>query len=324
MRDPLMVVSLSTQDFEPRQRVQAFEAAAASICKLAIEPKFEESYAAQTTIKLLPGVVTARTSHSASLTRRTRAMAADEADNLLIHVPLTEGFRMAQLGGQEVTCGAGQIYLDPNEVAGRAEFGAAQTEMFYISIPRAALALPARTLNGSLRDVVKMTPQWRLFVGYAQMLHSEAATLGADEIGLCTAHLHELARMALCAEEDARLQMQGRGLRAARLRALKSDIAAHLATPGMSLADIAAHQGISERYARSLFTDEGTTFRDYVTRQRLQRVHRMLLDPAQDHRSVSDLVMAAGFGDLSWFNKCYRQLYGETPSDSRAAAQSAR
>jgi AraC-like DNA-binding protein len=319
-----MVVSLSTSDFEPRQRVSAFEAAAASICKLAIEPEFEDSYTSHTTIKLMPGAVTARTSHSSSLTRRTRAMAADEADNLLIHVPLTQGFQMAQLGGQEVTCAAGQVYLDPNEVAGRAQFFAPQTEMFYISIPRAALALPARTLNGSLREAVRMTPQWRLFVGYAQMLHAEAASLGRDELGLCTAHLHELARMALSAQEDERLQMQGRGLRAARLRALKSEIDTHLVTPGMSLADIAARQGISERYARALFTDEDTTFRDYVTQRRLRLVHRMLLDPAQDHRSVSDLVMAAGFGDLSWFNKCYRQFYGETPSDSRAAAQAGR
>lgn len=320
-QEPLPVVSLSTEQFEPRLRVSAFEAAAAAICKLEIVPQTRESYASTTVIKILPEVVTARTSHSASVTTRTRSMAADEADNLLIHIPLNGGFSMAQMGGQSIECKAGEIYLDPNEVAGRAQFHAAQTDMFYVSIPRAALARSSDALNGRLRQALPVSPQWRMFIRYAQSLDAEAEGLSHAERTTCAAHLHELARLALSADDTARLAGQGRGVRAARLGALKAEIETHLTNPGLSQAGIAAGQGISERYVRALFAEDGTTFRDYVTRRRLQLVHRKLCDPAQDRRTVSDLAMGAGFGDLSWFNKCYRQLFGETPSDTRARAQ---
>lgn len=316
--EQLPVIALSTENFDPRHRVQAFESAAAAICKLAIEPESVDCYASSTTIKILPGAVTARTSHSASLTTRTRAMAADEADNLLIHIPLNHGFSMAQLGGQPVECKAGEIYLDPNEVAGRASFQAQRSDMFYVSIPRAVLGPSGRALNGRLRQTMRVSPQWRMFIRYAQSLDAEAEALIPVERQQCCNHLHELAQIALNADDAARLAAQGRGVRAARLRSMKSEIDAHLTDPGLSLAVVAAATGISERYARALFAQAQTTFRDHVTHQRMQLLRRLLADPAQDHRSISDLVISVGFGDLSWFNKCYRQIFGETPSESRA------
>ena len=54
--------------------------------------------------------------------------------------------------------------------------------------------------------------------------------------------------------------------------------------------------------------------------RRLGLAHGMLCDARQRHRSISDIAMASGFGDLSWFNACYRQQYGMTPSASRAVA----
>jgi AraC-like DNA-binding protein len=318
--DALPVVSLSTQDFEPRQRAAAFAAAAASICKIAIAPTDVESFASQTTIKVLPQAITAQTSHSAARTTRTRAMAADELDNLLIHVPLNHGFAIAQTGSTATECRAGTVYLDPNEVAGQAQFLAPRTDMFYVSIPRNTLDAFPKALNGKLRQVMQISPQWRMFIRYAQSLDAEAADLSLTERVTCCAHLHDLARLALGADEGKALEEQGRGVRAARWRALKEAIETQLFTPGLGLASVAAGQGISERYARQLFCEQQTTFRDYVTRRRLQHVHLMLNDPAQDHRSISDLAMASGFGDLSWFNKCYRDLYGEVPSATRAMA----
>lgn len=316
--EPLPVIALSTENFDPRNRVQAFEAAAAAICKLAIDPVSPDSYASSTMIKILPGAVTARTSHSACATTRTQAMAADEGDNLLIHIPLNHGFSMVQTGGPAVECKPGQIYLDPNDVAGRAVFQAERSDLFYVSIPRAALAQSARGLNGRLRQTQQISPQWRMFIRYAQSLEAEAEGLNAGERALYCSHLHELARIALNADDSARLEAQGRGVRAARLRAIKDTIDTHLTEPGLSLAVVAAAHGISERYARALFAETDTTFRDYLTCKRMQFLRRMLADPVQDHRSISDLAMAAGFGDLSWFNKCYRQIHGETPSESRA------
>ena len=47
----------------------------------------------------------------------------------------------------------------------------------------------------------------------------------------------------------------------------------------------------------------------------------MLVDPSFAHLRVIDIVLAAGFGDVSHFNRLFRRRYGETPSDVRAAGR---
>ena len=50
-------------------------------------------------------------------------------------------------------------------------------DVFYLSIPRAFLASAGTSLNGALREIVPITPQWRLLLRYAQSLHEELALL---------------------------------------------------------------------------------------------------------------------------------------------------
>ena len=120
---------------------------------------------------------------------------------------------------------------------------------------------------------------------------------------------------ATCAE-----LAKGRGVRAARLSAVKSDIMAHLTHPDLSVGAVAVRQGISEPYIRTLFQGEGTSFSDFVLSQRLARAHRMLTDPRFADRSVTSIAYDAGFGDLSYFDRCFRRRFGDTPSAIRANA----
>jgi AraC-like DNA-binding protein len=55
--------------------------------------------------------------------------------------------------------------------------------------------------------------------------------------------------------------------------------------------------------------------------QRLVRVQRMLLDSRLAARTISDIALEAGFGDLSHFNRAFCRRFGESPSDVRAAAR---
>jgi AraC-like DNA-binding protein len=66
-----------------------------------------------------------------------------------------------------------------------------------------------------------------------------------------------------------------------------------------------------------LFEPEGVSFTTYVINQRLARAHRMLCDPLFDHRSISAIALAVGFGDISYFNRTFRRCFGATPSDVR-------
>ena len=38
------------------------------------------------------------------------------------------------------------------------------------------------------------------------------------------------------------------------------------------------------------------------------------------HLAIIDIAFAAGFGDVSHFNRMFRRRFGDTPSDVRAAA----
>jgi AraC-like DNA-binding protein len=72
-----------------------------------------------------------------------------------------------------------------------------------------------------------------------------------------------------------------------------------------------------------LFESEGTTFTKYVLEQRLTRAHRMLADPGFCHRTISAIAFEVGFENLSYFNRVFRRTFSATPSDIRAAAQTA-
>ena len=71
----------------------------------------------------------------------------------------------------------------------------------------------------------------------------------------------------------------------------------------------------------ALFAEAGTTFNDQVAALRLGLAHRLLRDPAHGRRSISDIALAAGFGDISWFNARFKRVYGMTPSAVRALAR---
>ncbi|GAB1477843.1 AraC family transcriptional regulator [Paracoccaceae bacterium] len=312
---------LRTADFDSRHRVAEFESVAANICKLAIEPS-DAGYSSSTSIAVLPDAVIADTVHSPCQTRRTAQLAAETGDNILLHVPLSGGFTIRQARGAEVECGPGQVYLDPSEVPGLARFVPESSRVLYVSVPRVALLAANPGFNPALRQVAESTPQWRLLIAYARALHAEAGALPPEELQQCSAHLQDLLILALGAGREAELVAQGRGARAARLKTIKADIEANLTRADLGPGWIAARNGISDRYLRSLFAQEGTSFSDYVAARRLMRVHRQLTDPRHAGQSISQIALNAGFGDISWFNARFRAAFGATPSELRAKGSS--
>lgn len=316
MGQRLVQFILRTEDFDPRRRVAEFQSVAAQVCKLDIEAAGAD-YASSTAIAVLPEATIADTVHSACLTRRTSWLAAETGDNVLIHVPLTGGFVISQTGGREVECGVGQAYVDPSEVPGIARFTLNRSNVLYVSMPRSTLG-EAGVNERSFRDVTPLDARWRMLVGYARLLHAESGQLPAHELARCTAHLHDLTLMALGASRESEQIALGRGVRAARLRAAQADIESNLADPALRADLIAARQGISTRYLRSLFAEVGSSFSDYVADRRLQHVGRRLADPRHDRRTISEIAYDCGFGDISWFNARFRATFGVTPSEFRA------
>jgi len=139
--------------------------------------------------------------------------------------------------------------------------------------------------------------------------------VGLAEVEQCVAHIRDLAILALGGARDAACLANGRGVRAARLRAIRNDIEAHLTDTELGVAWITKRHGISERYLRSLFADDGMSFTSFVLERRLMRAHAAL---NHSMRNISEIAYDCGFSDLSWFNRAFRQRFGMTPSEVRA------
>src|SRR4029077_20613264 len=129
----------------------------------------------------------------------------------------------------------------------------------------------------------------------------------------------DLVAVTLGATRDAAALAEGRGIRAARLRAIKADIEANLAHGELSPGVVGKRQKVSDSYIRKLLEREGTSFTQYVLARRLGRARRMLTDPRWAGRSIASIAFDVGFGDLAYFNRMFKRLYGATPSDIRRA-----
>jgi AraC-like DNA-binding protein len=133
-------------------------------------------------------------------------------------------------------------------------------------------------------------------------------------------HILDLVALALGAREDAAEQAKKRGLAAALRMAIRATVLEMLADPGLSVTTIAVRHGVSVRYIQKLFEEDGMTFTQFVVEQRLLSARRKLTSASERARSISEIALACGFGDISHFNRLFRRRYGATPSDIRAHA----
>lgn len=189
-----------------------------------------------------------------------------------------------------------------------------------IRLPRAALTPLVHNIDAAvLCRIPHGTGMLRLLKSYVDAVFDDPALTTPEMRRVVVAQLCDLVAITLGATGDAAALAQGRGVRAARLRAIKDDIEAHLANGDLSPGAVAKRQQISDSYMRKLFESEGTSFSQFVLGRRLERARRMLTEPPWLHRSIASIAFDAGFGDLSYFNRTFKRRYGFTPSDTRGA-----
>jgi transcriptional regulator GlxA family with amidase domain len=167
------------------------------------------------------------------------------------------------------------------------------------------------------RAIPKRAEALRLLSDYVGRLLA-LGLIGPELQQVAVTHVYDLAALAIGATCDATEVAKGRGLRAARMGAIKADIRKNLAREALSINEIALRQRVTPRYIQMLFEGEGTTFTEFVLNERLMRAHRMLTDLRFADRLISTIAFGVGFGDLSYFNNSFRRRFGGTPSDVRA------
>ena len=109
-------------------------------------------------------------------------------------------------------------------------------------------------------------------------------------------------------------------IRSERLRQAKAYIEWHIGDPLLNPERVAAACEISVRALHYLFSGSGQSVSDYIWERRLQRCREALQLPAERHRTVTEIALAAGFNSMSHFSAAFRRRFGVTPSDARDAA----
>jgi transcriptional regulator GlxA family with amidase domain len=169
-----------------------------------------------------------------------------------------------------------------------------------------------------MRRIDRDSEALRLLVSYLNMLQ-DFSFATPDLRRLAVTHIDDLVALAIGCTRDGQAVALGRGKRAARLQAIKNDILANLADPDLSVAAVALRHKVTARYIHKLFETEGITFSHYVLGERLTRAHCILTDTRYNAMTISTIAYAAGFGDLSYFNRAFRRRYSAAPTEVRAA-----
>jgi len=291
-----------------------------AIVKHDIEPCRDSPFYWNSALRAMPGLGLASTVVSAVRTCRTPEQV--DSDDLVLNVTVA-GRRIVHQLGREAVAGDGEVVVSRSADVGACEV-AANSRLLNIRVPFTVLAPMVVDVDAVLvRPIPAAVKPLSLLLGYAAALQTIDALERPEVRHLAVAHVHDLVALTLGATRDAAVIAEGRGLRAARLRAIKADVMANLGARELSLKTVAARQSISPSYVRKLFETEGASFTDFVLGQRLARAHRLLGDPRTAGRAIGDIAFEAGFGDLSYFNRAFRRRYGVAPGELRGRTNGA-
>jgi AraC-like DNA-binding protein len=319
---PGSFIRLSTDQFAERERIEAArEVFGRTIMNVEFEPLPDAPFNLDLVLRALPDFGLAAGTRSAMNCVRTPQLI--DSDDLLFAI-VRSGDGLFHFHGREAEISAGAATVLRTGVEGCLCIPST-SELISFRLPLNRIAPLIADLDAVLvRPIPENNVALRLLVHYAGVLRDEDALVTPEVRSLIVTHLYDLAALAIGATRDAAAIAGGRGVPAARLRAIKADIVENLTNRRLSIDSGAVRHGVTPRYVRMLFEGEATTFSEFVVVQRLARAHRMLTDPRFAGRTINAIALDTGFGDLSYFNRTFRRRYGLTPSDVRRRAHESR
>lgn len=244
-----------------------------------------------------------------------RAPDADDAD-VVLNIMVAGDDHHRQLG-RDITLRTGEAMLGLQYEPFECRCVAAYT-VEIINLSRAEMALRLPDLEAAAARVVpRDNPALLLLRSYVAALHALPVALDPGSDAAARRHVHDLAALAI---GSARCDAAPSGVRAARLAALKRDVAASLSDGAFDIAAASRRHGVSTRYIRLLFADDGG-FHDYLMRARLTAAAALLADPAMADRKIVDIAFRCGFNSLATFNRSFTRVYGRAPSTLRAGCR---
>jgi AraC-like DNA-binding protein len=312
-------VRFSTADLPERDRIAMWrEHYGHTIFRAEVEPVCDASFRAVVISRALPDLHLRYGALSAVRITRTREFLADGNDDFALVINRA-GRIAAAARGREVVLDRGDAVL-VNSAEITAFDRSTRGGSLSMRIPHSVLSpLVADIDNVVMRRIPRTTDALRLLTSYTAPLLDEEELTAPELRRLAVTHVQDLVALTLGATREAEDDARKRGVRAARLSAAKAHIVENSSDPALTIGTIAGLLGVTPRYLQKLFEGDGGTFSAFLLDQRLACAHRALTSPKFDSYQISAIAYDVGFGDLSYFNRCFRQRYGATPRDIREA-----
>lgn len=312
----------STEDVHPRDRFSYWRDVA---CKTCVEIKCETSVGPSFRGSIWSGAlsdisVAVVDTDQCTFFRTFEGTRRTKSDDVLLSLQLA-GTSLLSQDGRETQLSAGDFALYDTQ------------RTYELVVPSGGrlliLRLPRRGLEQRLGAIARYSaigiketdPLGGFASGYLSLLPSRVKALE----GLPSHVANELSQQVLdvvclafrnAIDESSAALSSSRALTLARLKAA---IGERLTDASLKPSVAAAAVGVSTRYANDLLSEEGTSLERYIMLRRLELCGRALTDPLQRGRSISDIAFSWGFSDLSHFGRRFREHFGYTPRDYRAA-----
>jgi AraC-like DNA-binding protein len=318
---PLRRVRISTQDIPENKRLATWrEVYARGIFNVDMEPIGDAPFRADVTFCLLPNASIAAGSRTPAHYRVPPELAGRGGDGIAISI-LRSGAASATQFGNELIDGIGSASVLSSDAPSTSTMHS-DGSFITLALSRPIIAALVPNLSQAFgRGISSDNKPLRLLTRYLDIVQAGDEWENREIAHSVSTHIFDLAALVLGARGESADIAKQRGAKAARFAAIRSDILGRLSHGDLAADAVAARHGISSRYLRKLFEEEGSSFSSFVITERMVRVRRMLVDPHYRHLNIAQIAHENGFGDISYFNRAFRGHFGATPSDFRDAAR---
>jgi AraC family transcriptional regulator, positive regulator of tynA and feaB len=222
-----------------------------------------------------------------------------------------EGLGRTTQRGHEQISAPGDLALadttEPFEIANGHDF-----KLFCFAIPRQLLPkglLDHPRLNLSTTEAGRALS--RTLAGYAELCLSGGQLPTSALIGAHVVDLISHAPEILADTSADRLHVP------VLLSMMLDHIDRYSDDPGLGAATLAARFRCSERYVHRLFATTGRSVGEHLNEKRIAACTCKLLDRNSAHKTIAEIAFAAGFRDISHFNRLFKRCNGLPPREFR-------
>jgi AraC family transcriptional activator of tynA and feaB len=245
-----------------------------------------------------------------------RAAAARGEGHILVSLQVGGGARLVQ-GAREVSVDAGAGAVGLLDVSRPFELCfPAEVERIFVFMPRAAVRARAPWLERAAPiSLGRDTPVAGILREYMEGIGDPARALD-ERTTLILLDGFVGAIAVASALQQGRTAARGDDRRALRLAALQAHMRSRLGDPALAPSGVAAAFGISARSVHKCFDGSGATFSEWLRRERLDACASALEAGPADAR-IAETALAAGFNDISHFNRSFKARFKMTPRQWR-------